>query len=182
MVAMIAAVDINNGIGYNNNLLFNCKEDMQHFRNVTLGKTIVMGRKTAESLPRGFLPHRNNLILSSGSKQQYDIDGYFVKTTNESIEDITHNYKDIVVIGGGSIYEQFMPYTDKIYLTRFEYEADNCDTFFPDISDRFTESVIRKEILDVGVGNMVVSVVTTFTMATAEILVGCDYLMGCDSK
>ena len=162
MTTMIAAVDTNNGIGYNNNLLFNCKEDMQHFRNVTLGKTIVMGRKTAQSLPRGFLPHRNNLILSSGSKQQHDIDGYFVKTTNESIEQIVHNYKDIVVIGGGSIYEQFMPHADKIYLTRFEYKADNCDTYFPDISDRFTESVIRKETLNVGVGNMVIPVVTTF--------------------
>ena len=64
MIAMIAAVDANNGIGYNNNLLFHNKEDMQHFRNVTLGKTVVMGRKTAQSLPRGFLPHRNNLILS----------------------------------------------------------------------------------------------------------------------
>ena len=163
MIAMIAAVDTNNGIGYNNNLLFHSKEDMQHFRNVTLGKTVVMGRKTAESLPRGFLPHRNNLILSSSPESEYSVGGFFVRTTRDSVDDIVSKYSDIIVIGGGSVYEQFMEHADKIYLTRFDYEADNCDTCFPEIGREFRESVIHRELLNVnvlGVGK--IDVTTTF--------------------
>ena len=163
MVTMIAAVDTNNGIGYNNNLLFHSKEDMKHFRNITLGKTVVMGRKTAQSLPRGFLPDRNNLILSSSPESEYSVDGFFVRTTRDSVEDVVNKYSDVIVIGGGSVYEQFMGYADKIYLTRFDYKAGRCDTYFPDIGGDFRERFIRRGLLSVnvlGVGKINVS--TTF--------------------
>ena len=164
MVSMIVAVDCNNGIGYQNELLFHSKEDMQHFRNITMGKTVVMGRKTAESLPKGFLPHRNNLILSSGPEKEEDIGGFFVRTTQDDIEYIVNHYDDIVVIGGGSVYEQFMPYAEKIYLTKFEYGVEHCDTYFPKIDGGFRENFIRREKLVVNVisDNTYKNILTTF--------------------
>ena len=107
---MIVAADKKNGIGYQGKLLVTIPFDQQLFRKETIGKVVVMGRKTLESLPGGrVLEGRTNIVL----------------TRNK-------NYK-CYIIGGESVYQAFMPYADRIHLTRIDYVYD-ADTFFPEIS------------------------------------------------
>lgn len=131
-LSIIVATDLNGGIGYKGDLLFKIKEDLKRFKELTTGKTIIMGRKTYESLPNGALPNRHNIVITTSNR---------VNTINptkslifkNNIEELIEEYKDseeeVFVIGGGFIYKQFLPYCNKIYLTRVhgEFEAD---TFF----------------------------------------------------
>lgn len=130
---IIAAISENNGIGYNNSLLFHIKDDMKFFREKTLGKTVVMGRKTLESMPGGkALPKRNNIILSSSLKS---CDEY---TVAKDIPDLLEKLKDIAsedifIIGGEKVYKEMICYSDTLYITRV-FSAPYADAFFPEIS------------------------------------------------
>lgn len=130
---MIAAVSENNGIGYENALLFHIKEDMKFFREKTIGKTVVMGRKTLESMPNGKpLPKRNNIILSSTLES---CDEYIVA---KDIPDLLEKIKDkpsedIFIIGGEKVYREMINYSDTLYITRV-FSSPKADAYFPEIS------------------------------------------------
>lgn len=131
-LSIIVATDINGGIGNNNKLLFHIKEDLRRFKELTTGHTIIMGRKTFDSLPNGALPNRYNIVLTTSNR---------INTLNptqslifkNNIEELIEQYKDseqeVFVIGGGFIYQQFLPYCNKIYLTRVNSKFE-ADTFF----------------------------------------------------
>lgn len=131
MIKLIAMLDLNFGIGDSDgDLLFNLPKDLAHFKSITTGKTIVMGRKTWDSLPKKPLPKRKNYILTR--------DKYFETKGNakvvNSIEEVLEMSKsrDVYIIGGGELYEQFLPYADEMILTHVHKASMFAYTFFPD--------------------------------------------------
>ena len=129
MIAIAAACE-NGGIGREGALLFHIREDLRRFRQLTLGKTVVMGRRTLESLPGGRgLPDRRNLVLTR--------DTDFTAPGAEVIHDLTEVPEDAVVIGGESVGKgvdrQLLPRVVTVYLTRI-FAAPQADAFFPDLS------------------------------------------------
>lgn len=139
-VSMIAAVGKNLELGKNNDLIWHFKEDMKFFKDTTMGHTVVMGRKTFESLPKA-LPGRNNIVISSNA--EYQAQGATVVTSVEEALQIADN-EEVFVIGGGKIYAEFLPYADKLYLTEIDAECEDADTYFP----QFNRSEYIKEIIN----------------------------------
>ena len=144
MFSLIAAIGKNRELGNQGDLVFHFKEDMRFFRETTLHHKVIMGRKTWESLP-GKLKDRTNIVIS-----RHAIDG-----ADESISDIPafiaahqDTEEEIFIIGGGSIYAEFLPYAKHLYLTEINASAP-ADTLFPD----FDKSKYSKEILKKGSEN-----------------------------
>ena len=143
MIAAIVAVDGNNGIGFDGELLERIPEDMKRFRTLTEDNIVIMGRKTWDSLPTQPLPNRDNLIISSklcldyNKYQDYAVGTQNMENTKFILAMLKHNYaiqsnnKDIFIIGGGQIYEQLLPYCDTVYMTRINTTHENVDTYFP---------------------------------------------------
>jgi len=130
MISIIVAVSDDWGIGKDNELLWNISEDLKRFKRLTLGNTVIMGKKTWESLPRKPLPGRKNIVLTDNRSEI--IDG---AVTVYSIPDaLSRCEKDeeVFIIGGGSIYRQFMPIADKLYITHVHRNSP-ADTYFPEI-------------------------------------------------
>ena len=141
---LIAAVDENWGIGYNNRLLVQIPSDQKFFREETMGKILVMGRKTLESLPGGKpLPGRTTFVLSRNPLLK--IKGAQVFCTVEELLDELQKYpsEDIYVTGGESVYRQMLPYCDTVYVTKID-RAFQADTFFPNL-DEMDEWVMTEE-------------------------------------
>jgi len=141
MISIIVAISEDYGIGKDNELLWHISEDLRRFKKLTLGKTIVMGKKTWESLPRKPLPGRRNIVLTDDPKECIDC-----SVTAYSIEDALSKCDqndEIFVIGGGSVYRQFMPIADRLYITHVHRKAP-ADVFFPEI-DKNVWNVIEKE-------------------------------------
>ena len=140
MIAAIVAVDNNWGIGYDGELLERIPEDMKRFRELTKDNIVIMGRKTWDSLSVQPLSFRTNIIISS--KMYLD---YFMKNGSPTIvtnmgQVINHlkmEYifapKEVFIIGGGSIYEQLLPYCDCVYVTKILKEHKDVDTYFPNL-------------------------------------------------
>jgi dihydrofolate reductase len=133
MLSIIVATDLENGIGYKGNLLFNIKDDLKRFKQLTIGKTIIMGRKTYDSLPNGVLPNRHNIVITTNPNRINAISPTESLIFKNNIDELIEQYKDsneeVFVIGGGFIYQQFLPYCNKIYLTKV-YNKKESDTFF----------------------------------------------------
>ena len=151
MLSIIACISkVHRAIGYKNRLLYAIPSDMTRFRMLTTGHTIIMGRKTFESLPNGALPNRRNIVISKTREQ---ITGCEVCSSLEealaarkeevgSKEEAARKEEvgnkeasdECFIIGGASIYEQALPFADKLYLTVVEKEPAHADTFFPEIN------------------------------------------------
>lgn len=134
MIAAIVAVDMNWGIGYNGELLERIPQDLKRFKELTSNKWVIMGRKTWDSLPKKPLPGRTNAVITRDpiSKGKYE-DTIFLSLKNMKL--ILHQQKnlDFFVIGGEQIYREFLPYYDRIYVTKIYCEHDKVDTYFPNI-------------------------------------------------
>lgn len=128
-ISIIVAVDRNMAIGFQNKLLFWLPNDLKRFKSLTMGNTIIMGRKTFESLPKGALPNRRNIVLSSNPN--VECPGAEVFTSLE--EALKHCQKDerVYIIGGESVYRQAMPIADELCLTEIDAIAPQADAFFP---------------------------------------------------
>ncbi len=125
--SIIVAIGENNEIGKDNDLLWRISADMKRFKAITTGNTIVMGRKTFDSLPKGALPNRRNIILSH---QKLEFENTEIYNSIDKITEVTKNDENIFVIGGASLYEEFINTVDKIYLTKV-HSSFNADVFFP---------------------------------------------------
>jgi len=143
MISIICCIAKNRAIGYQNKLLYNLTEDMEHFRKITTGHTVVMGQKTFESIGRP-LPDRINVVISNDPT--FTAEGCLVvHSIDEAITVAKAKEKqEIFIIGGGSIYQQFMTITDKLYLTIVDDKPKLADTFFPEY-DEFKKMVKREE-------------------------------------
>ena len=133
MITLIAAINKNNGIGYKNELLYDIPEDKKLFRDLTLGKVVIMGRKTWLSLPRKPLPGRTNVVVSRHTIS--------LRKALELYKD-----KDICIIGGGEVYKQAMRYADELSLTVIHDDKKKADTFFPVISTEYFDLVAMREL------------------------------------
>jgi dihydrofolate reductase len=141
MISIIAAISEDCGIGKNNDLLWNIPEDLKRFKRLTLGKTVIMGRKTWESLPRKPLPGRKNVVIT-------DVQGEAIPNaiTSYSIIDALSKCADdeeVFIIGGGSIYRQFMPLAGRLYITHV-HRSVPADIYFPEI-DMNTWEIVEKD-------------------------------------
>jgi dihydrofolate reductase len=147
MISIIVAVSEDWGIGKNNELLWRLPEDLKRFRRLTTGNAIIMGKKTWESLPRRPLPDRKNIVLTDitgeiieGSLTAYSIDDALSKCDKD---------KEIFIIGGGSIYRQFMPLADRLYITHVHLSAP-ADVYFPEIDLKIWEVAEREDFSGTG--------------------------------
>lgn len=130
-LSLIAAIDRHRAIGYQNKLLFWLPNDLKRFKALTTGHTILMGRKTFESLPKGALPHRRNVVLSSS--QSLTLPGAEVFHSLQEALDACHPNELVYVIGGASLYQQALPLADALCLTEIDAEAPQADAWFPPI-------------------------------------------------
>ena len=132
---LIVAVDKNWAIGYNNDLLVSIPADKKFFRTETVGKTIIMGRKTLESFPNGQpLKDRKNIVITR--KKDYNCkDVTVVHSIEEALELVKDvPTEDVYVIGGGEIYKQMLPYCNLAHVTKIDY-AYRADTYFPNLEE-----------------------------------------------
>lgn len=144
MISIICAVADNNCIGKNNTLLWHIPEDMKKFRELTTGKTVVMGRNTWFSLPEKFrpLPNRKNVVLTFEPNDEFPegVEKY------SRLEDALAAHKDeleVMIIGGAMIYKAAMPLADRLYITHVNQSPDG-DVFFPEIDTAEWEETSRE--------------------------------------
>ena len=130
-VAIIVIVDENNGIGKDGDLLCHLPNDLKHFKKLTTGHIIIMGRKTYESLPNGALPNRINIVITSDNADNYP--GCIVARSVDEALLLTKNKEKVFIIGGGKIYNSTLHLANKLYLTRIHHKFEDVDTFFPEI-------------------------------------------------
>jgi dihydrofolate reductase len=149
MINIIAAIQSkDNGLGYNNDLLYQLPEDMKHFRETTSGHVVIMGRKTWESIPEKFrpLPNRQNIVITRDA-EYIALGASVAYGLQDAISLAQHNFsdKDIFIVGGGEIYKQALPLTDRLYLTLIDGDKP-ADVFFPEYKDIFTkEKILQKK-------------------------------------
>ena len=130
-ISIIVAIAENNAIGKDNKLLWHISDDMKYFKEVTLGNPVIMGKKTYESLPVKPLPQRLNIVISD--KETDYCEGCSMAYSIEEAVKRSNPKKENFVIGGGSIYKQFLPIAQKLYITRVHKTFD-ADIFFPEIN------------------------------------------------
>lgn len=129
MVTIIAATGRDRAIGRNGGLAFHIREDMRHFKALTTGHTVVMGRKTFESLPKGALPDRRNIVITRNG--DYRATGAECAGSLEEALEMAAG-EEIFIIGGGEIYRQAMAVADRLELTLIDADSPDADTFFPE--------------------------------------------------
>lgn len=130
-ISIIAAVADNYAIGKANKLLWHLPADLKHFKQLTTGHAIVMGKRTFESLPNGPLPNRKNIVLTSILSEGI-IDGYFEADSLEDAIDLCEKEKELFIIGGSTVYRQSMDKADAMYITWVHSEF-HADVYFPEI-------------------------------------------------
>lgn len=132
-ISMIAAVAENRVIGKNNDLVWHLPDDMRYFMNTTRHHVVIMGRKNYESIPPKYRPLRDRTNIVVTRQQEYVAPGCIMaKSLEEALEYAKEKSEvEVFIIGGGQIYEQSLPFTDKIYLTEIKHSFDG-DTFFPE--------------------------------------------------
>ncbi len=142
MISIIVAVSEDWGIGKNNELLWTLSEDMKRFKRLTYGNTVIMGKRTWESLPRKPLPGRKNVVLTDnpGECIDYSVTAYSIEDALKKCEN-----EEIFVIGGGSVYRQFMPLADRLYITHVHSKAP-ADVFFPVIDLNIWKIIEKEEV------------------------------------
>ena len=131
-LSLVAAVAKNRAIGYHNKLLFAIKEDMEHFKRLTMGHVIIMGRHTFESLPNGALPHRKNIVIS---KSQTVFKGCTRVSSFKEALAMCQKEAEVFVIGGEQVYKEAISQADKLYLTEIDALPLQADAFFPAYDD-----------------------------------------------
>jgi len=131
IVAIIVALDLNNAIGKNNDLLCYLPNDLKHFKSVTSGHTIIMGRKTFDSLPKGALPNRRNIVITRNANFKAEN----VETATSLIKALELSKEDefVYIIGGGSIYNEAIRKVNTMWITQIQHKFEGADTFFPNV-------------------------------------------------
>ncbi len=132
---LILAADENWAIGRDGGLLCHIPGDLKYFKQRTTGKTVVMGRATLESFPGGKpLPNRKNIVLTR--RQDYEKEGALIVHSEEELQELLHgcNEDDVLILGGGQVYRQFLPQCDTCYITRI-YDSFPADTWFVNLDE-----------------------------------------------
>lgn len=145
-LSMIACVGKNLELGMNNDLIWHLPNDLKFFKETTLNKTVIMGRRTFESLPKK-LPKRRNIVLMLPEEEKIpDVD--ILYSIDEVLEEVKKTNEEVFIIGGASIYKQFIPYASKLYLTEVPCEEKNATVYFPEFDKSKYKKTILKENSD----------------------------------
>ncbi len=131
-IGAVVVIDQNNAIGNKGDLLCHLPNDLKHFKRITTGHTILMGRRTFESLPKGALPNRTNIVVSTSSAENFP-SCITAKSVGEALSKSDKD-KDIFIIGGGKLYNSTIEITNILYLTRIHHSFNEADTYFPNIN------------------------------------------------
>ncbi|MBR6505693.1 dihydrofolate reductase [Candidatus Saccharibacteria bacterium] len=155
MFSIIAAIGKNHELGRKNELIFHLKDDMKFFRDTTTGHKVVMGHKTWDSLP-GKLKNRTNIVVSrhdvpEADQTITDLQSYIDKNKDAD--------EEIFIIGGGTVYHQFLPYAKKLYLTEVDATEPQADTYFPD----FDPNNYSRETIKAGTENELKYTINKYT-------------------
>ena len=142
IISIIAALGKNSEIGQGHQLLCRLPDDLKRFKEITSGHAVIMGRKTFDSLPKGALPNRKNIVISrnkdlkiEGATVYFSLDYALMKLMDE---------EEVFIIGGSQIYQQVLPIADKLYLTKIHAAFPEADVFFPEINFQEWREVSRE--------------------------------------
>lgn len=133
MLSIICALASNRGIGRDNKLLYHLSADLRRFKQLTTGHTIIMGRRTYESLPKGALPNRRNIVLSR--RADFTAPNVEVFSSLTAALEACTTDEDIYIIGGESVYAEALPLADRLCLTHVEATPADADAFFPEFDE-----------------------------------------------
>ena len=139
MINLIVAIAENNAIGIAGDLLCHLPNDLKHFKEITTGATVVMGKNTFFSLPRRPLPNRRNIVLTTDTEFAYE--NTEVAHSIEQLYTLLNDEEEVFIIGGGKVYEQFINAVDKLYVTHIHHTWEDADTFFPEIGPAIWQCV-----------------------------------------
>ena len=144
-ISIIVAVAKNNAIGKDNKLLWHLSEDLKRFKKLTSGHYIIMGKNTYFSLPKRPLPNRTNVVITDIPGEQIDdcIMAYSIEDAISKMDPGNENF----IIGGASIYRQFLPFANRLYIT-WVHENFDADTFFPKVDEKEWKIVSKKDFLE----------------------------------
>lgn len=145
MISIIAAKSRNNVIGKNNTLPWHLSADLKYFKSVTSGKTVIMGRKTWESLPSGALPNRTNIVVSRHDMNFTQPNCLHFYNLNDAIAHTRSAGEHAFIIGGGEIYKASLHLADELHITEVDVDIKNGDVFFPEINKDEWELVNIKQ-------------------------------------
>ena len=145
MLSLIVAISENNAIGKAGDLLCYLPDDLKHFKALTTGATVVMGKKTFFSLPRHPLPNRRNIVLTHDGSFTYE--NTEVAHSIEELQSMITADENVFIIGGGQVYKQFMSLVDELQITHIHHTWEDADTFFPEIDENIWELDREGEIL-----------------------------------
>lgn len=131
MLSLIVAISSNHAIGKSGDLLCHLPNDLKHFKAITTGATVVMGKPTFFSLPRHPLPNRRNIVLTHDTS--FAFDNTEIAHSIDDLMEMVSADENVFIIGGGNVYEQFINRVDKLYITHIHHSWEDADTFFPRI-------------------------------------------------
>ncbi|MDD3064389.1 MAG: dihydrofolate reductase [Massilibacteroides sp.] len=143
MLSIIVAIAEDGAIGKKQQLLCHLPEDLKRFKRITSGHTVVMGRKTYESLPNGALPNRKNVVLTASADSIFP-NCVMVHSLDEAFA-VANGEEEVFVIGGATVYASALDLADKLYITRIHHVFDDADTFFPPIDEAEWIETVRAD-------------------------------------
>ena len=141
-ITIIAAVSRNRAIGFENKLIYWLPNDLKRFKALTTGHTIIMGRRTFQSLPKGALPNRRNIVLTRSGKEFPGAETY--SSLREALDSCLPS-EEVFVIGGAAVYAEALPLADRLCLTEVDDEPEGADAFFPQVSSDLWKVSSREE-------------------------------------
>lgn len=144
IITLIVAMDKNGAIGKDGALPWHCREDLEWFRRHTEGKVVIMGRKTFESIGHP-LPNRSTIIVTRNPNYQYQPGSLVARTLEDALRWASLTPTDeIMVAGGGEIYQQTLPHAKRVLMTKFDHVVQGADTYFPTLEEsEWVESKIK---------------------------------------
>ena len=142
MISIIAAVARNMAIGRGNELIYWLPNDLRRFKALTTGHNIIMGRRTFQSLPKGALPNRRNIVLTRSGKEFPGAETY--SSLREALDSCLPS-EEVFVIGGATVYAEALPLADRLCLTEVDDEPEGADAFFPQVSSDLWKVSSREE-------------------------------------
>ncbi|MEG1580657.1 MAG: dihydrofolate reductase [Bacteroidaceae bacterium] len=140
-ITIIVAIAQDNAIGFENKLLFYVPADLKHFKNLTTGHTIMMGRKTFESLPKGALPNRRNIVLSRNGATFAEAETF--PSIEEALTQCSAD-EEIYIIGGATVYKEALSLASRLCITQIAATAEYADAYFPAINPHEWKEVARE--------------------------------------
>ncbi len=143
-LSIIVAIAKNNAIGLNNKLIYWLPNDLKRFKSLTTGNTIIMGRKTFESLPKGALPNRRNIVLSRSGQATDFPSAELYRSLDEALAECK-NDAEVFIIGGASLYAEALPIADRLCLTYVDDTPAEADTFFPSFDTTEWKETFRED-------------------------------------